>query len=107
LLADRQVQPVLALERVLPVRPGGDQLLAHLGLLAVGEQVGHPDLVDDEQQQDRAAGQQQLAEAARDGQAAVTAGAPTTVTYGAVASPTSTGPVAAPDGRSAEVQVGL
>ncbi|MBA3908269.1 MAG: class I tRNA ligase family protein, partial [Pseudonocardiales bacterium] len=31
----------------------------------------------------------------------------TAVTYGAVACPTSTGPVAAPDGRSAEVQVGL
>jgi isoleucyl-tRNA synthetase len=31
----------------------------------------------------------------------------TSITYGPVANPTSTGPVAVPDGRTAEVRVGL
>jgi hypothetical protein len=49
------------------------QLLAEGVLPAVGEQVGHVDLVDDEQQDDEAAGHQQLAERAGEGPPAIAA----------------------------------
>ena len=52
--------------RAAPGGVGGPllaQLLAQLVLLLGGEQVGHVDLVDDEQQDDQPAGDQQLAEA--------------------------------------------
>ena len=39
-------------ERILPIRPLGRELAAQPVVLAVGEPVGHPDLVDDEEKDD-------------------------------------------------------
>ncbi len=52
-------------DRVLALRPFLDELLLQLRLLDVREDVGDPDLVDDEEQDHQAGGDQRLAEPAQ------------------------------------------